>query len=216
MASIIFWDVIPIYGLHSYQCHAHSGFTINKTIEQWKHENPGVAETLVSYESLHPSIAALPPEKYLYKTELKYPEGNNTIIHRQHFRYPSGFEVVFEYDVKRQRYDGSEVVYPEVANGFYLNARFAWLTFRENVWDILYKKDERVIDTLTGETISQSIDFYTNLTNPLVNITTSMRDFKVWMKIDSCNKKNKDKWLVGSDSFGSLESKFKRINGEIQ
>jgi len=47
MLSIVFWDLIPVYTLHSYQCAQSSGLTVHKTLEQWKQENPGVAETLI-------------------------------------------------------------------------------------------------------------------------------------------------------------------------
>lgn len=46
MLSIVFWDLIPVYTLHSYQCAQNAGFTVHKTLDEWKLENPGVAETL--------------------------------------------------------------------------------------------------------------------------------------------------------------------------
>lgn len=46
MLSTVFWDVIPIYGTHYYQCSSKGGFNVYKTLEEWKHDNPGVAETL--------------------------------------------------------------------------------------------------------------------------------------------------------------------------
>mgnify|MGYP003386385750 FL=1 len=51
MYNLVFWDLIPVYGLHSYQCENNAGFTVYKTIEEWGKENPGVAETLVAVES---------------------------------------------------------------------------------------------------------------------------------------------------------------------
>jgi len=47
MYNLLFWDLIPVYVVHGYQCDNNAGFTIHKTLEQWKQENPGVAETLV-------------------------------------------------------------------------------------------------------------------------------------------------------------------------
>ena len=47
MYSLIFWDLIPAFALWGYECATRAGFTQYKTLEQWKRENPGVAETLV-------------------------------------------------------------------------------------------------------------------------------------------------------------------------
>ena len=48
LLSPVFWDLIPIYAMHHYQCSTNSGLTIFKTLEEWKKENPGVAETLIA------------------------------------------------------------------------------------------------------------------------------------------------------------------------
>lgn len=45
----IFWDWIPTVALHQYYCATESGFWVYKTLDQWKAENPGVMEGLVSY-----------------------------------------------------------------------------------------------------------------------------------------------------------------------
>lgn len=50
LLSILFWDVIPVYTLHAYQCSQNAGFTVHKTLGEWKRENPGVAETLIPTE----------------------------------------------------------------------------------------------------------------------------------------------------------------------
>lgn len=44
----IFWDWIPTVVAHKYYCATEAGFWVYKTLEQWKQENPGVAETLVA------------------------------------------------------------------------------------------------------------------------------------------------------------------------
>ena len=46
MYLLVFWDQIPTYLLHHYYCATEAGVWIYKTPEQWKAENPGVAETL--------------------------------------------------------------------------------------------------------------------------------------------------------------------------
>ncbi|MEW8203423.1 MAG: hypothetical protein AB2653_14375 [Candidatus Thiodiazotropha endolucinida] len=47
MYLLMFWDFIPFHIAHKYYCATEGGFTLNKTLEEWKAENPGVAETLV-------------------------------------------------------------------------------------------------------------------------------------------------------------------------
>jgi len=44
----IFWDHIPTVLVHKHYCETESGFWIYKSLDQWKKENPGVAETLVA------------------------------------------------------------------------------------------------------------------------------------------------------------------------
>lgn len=51
MYLIPFWDWIPTVAMHRYYCATEAGFWIYKTPEQWKQENPGVMETLVSSSS---------------------------------------------------------------------------------------------------------------------------------------------------------------------
>ena len=48
MYLIPFWDWIPTVAVHHYYCAKESGFWVYKTLDQWKVENPGVAETLVA------------------------------------------------------------------------------------------------------------------------------------------------------------------------
>jgi hypothetical protein len=42
----MFWDWLPTVWLHSYYCEKYAGLTVNKTPEQWKEANPGVADTI--------------------------------------------------------------------------------------------------------------------------------------------------------------------------
>jgi hypothetical protein len=44
----VFWDHIPTVVTHQYYCATEAGFWEYKTVNQWKKENPGVAETLVA------------------------------------------------------------------------------------------------------------------------------------------------------------------------
>lgn len=49
MYMLVFWDWIPTVAAHKYYCETQAGFWVYKTPEQWKQENPGVMEELVSY-----------------------------------------------------------------------------------------------------------------------------------------------------------------------
>lgn len=51
MYLLVFWDHIPTLLLHKYYCATKAGFWVYKTPEQWKAENPGVAETLTWREN---------------------------------------------------------------------------------------------------------------------------------------------------------------------
>jgi len=42
----VFWDWLPTVWLHSHYCSKFGGLTVSNTMEQWRKENPGVAETL--------------------------------------------------------------------------------------------------------------------------------------------------------------------------
>lgn len=46
MYLLVFWDQIPTILVHKYYCEKEAGFWVYKTIDQWKAENPVVAETL--------------------------------------------------------------------------------------------------------------------------------------------------------------------------
>jgi hypothetical protein len=48
MYLLVFWDHVPTLLAHKYYCERDAGFTVAKTLDEWKAENPGVAETLVA------------------------------------------------------------------------------------------------------------------------------------------------------------------------
>ena len=54
MYLLVFWDWLPTIAVHQYYCSTEAGFWVYKTPEQWKKENPGVMETLVSNKSRPP------------------------------------------------------------------------------------------------------------------------------------------------------------------
>jgi hypothetical protein len=50
MLSIVFWDVFPVYGLHTYYCLQGSGLHVYKDPLQWRAENPRIAKTLTAID----------------------------------------------------------------------------------------------------------------------------------------------------------------------
>ena len=161
MFNVIFWDLIPVYGLHSYKCATEGGLTVYKTLGEWKKENPGVAKILI------PNTSG--------STEI----GNTRRYH--------------------------------------MNQRFDWNTTISQVWGIVFKEDERIVDTQTGEILAKHIEFKTSMKNPFVSPASQLRDYKIWLGIKSCglygyNQKNK--WVIDGDSFYGLYKKYKYINGE--
>jgi hypothetical protein len=51
MYLIPFWDWLPTVAMHQYYCATEAGYWVYKTLNQWKADNPGVAETLVANKS---------------------------------------------------------------------------------------------------------------------------------------------------------------------
>jgi len=142
MYNLLFWDLIPVYVVHGYQCDNNAGFTIHKTLEQWKQENPGVAETLVPIKN---------------SSSIKM--GNTT------------------------RYQ--------------LNQRFAWDLIDENIWYIVNKRDEKIIDIQTGAIVAQYVDFDSN-PSQFINANT-FNDYKFWFAgLGSCEGRS-DGFIVCQD-----------------
>jgi hypothetical protein len=54
MLGLVFWDWIPMEVMFHYNCEKYSGFTLYKTLDEWKQENPDVAETLIAYDNIKP------------------------------------------------------------------------------------------------------------------------------------------------------------------
>lgn len=96
MYLIPFWDWLPTVATHQYHCANDSGFSIYKTVNQWKAENPGVMETLVetnnSPEGAPPNwpmenwegrrIASINQRfGMVYKSHLSVPEEGELFLH---------------------------------------------------------------------------------------------------------------------------------------
>ncbi len=226
--AIMFWDLPIVWGTHSYQCANNAGFILNKTLEQWKAENPGVAETLIAYSSSTLDPKSLPPIKYRYKTE-QIPNKRGLDAGRwEHYRYPSGIEVRTEYwrekgrvrEDLRGKLKSTTLIAPGASKfgTHYLNQRFAWVTkYHPVLFSWVEEKVEEIVDLETGEALASYIDYSSNPSRNAKDWEPwNIQQLKAWLRVRSCPKgKYPDpKWTVDGDSFGGWESKFENINGE--
>jgi len=125
--GLLFWDWIPTFATHQCLCRSESGFTVNKSLEQWKQENPGIADTLTPIEQA----------KWQH-------EGNIT-------RVP-------------------------------MNQRFIWEFEDTQHWFGIHGRDERIVDTQTGDVLARYVDFDSAIKNPLTSsYTATFRDYKGWL-----------------------------------
>lgn len=80
------------------------------------------------------------------------------------------------------------------------------LVFESNkikVWHILYKGKKQVVDRKTKEVLAELIDFNTHLINPFVSPNSKIGDFKMWMKINSCERTGQ---RVNEKKFNAFEA----------
>lgn len=68
---------------------------------------------------------------------------------------------------------------------FFLNQRFIWESNASKHLLGIRKSDERIVDHLTGEILAQYIDIDTDI-RALGLGPRNFRDYKVWLKVDSC------------------------------
>ena len=150
MLGLIFWDWLPMELSYRHLCDTEAGFTEYKSLDQWKRENPGVAETLA------------PIEKPVWKRE-----GHLTRVA--------------------------------------LNQRFAWDTVTSRHWFHIVQRDERIVDTRTGETLAQYTDFVTDI--PPIGIgADSLGDYKFWMRKRSCETgRSMPQQMMFNDFLDSVE-----------
>jgi len=198
MFNVLFWDLIPVYGVHGYKCATEGGLKVYKTIDEWNIENPGVAETLDPDPNLSQQAYFIK-----YKSSKRF------------FLLPDGTELVAFYDNNGKKYRTTSMKGGDGTWGYWLNQRFARDVVDSQVWDIVHKRTERIIDTLTREVQAEEIEFYTSMKNPIVHPAKQWRDYKVWLQIGECDHDgNKENWLVNSVSFSGLSKKYKYFNGE--
>jgi hypothetical protein len=172
MYNVLFFDLIPVHAVHYYECETEGGLTVYKTIEEWKRENPGVAETLNS----NPQVSQSQYE-YLVKNE-----------HLDRFyRLPDDTELVARYDVKKN-YMYTEMQRKDGSTASWLNQRFIWESRKSMAWYIVRRNEELIIDSKTNEVIAKFVDFDTTAPNNPVETggAESWRDYVSFLKISSC------------------------------
>ena len=147
----MFWDWMPTVWLHSYYCEKYAGLTVSKTPEQWKKENPGVAESLVRQD----------PPKQIGSEQAYYMQLN------QRFRREA------------QR-----------------SEKPLWLIERQN----------RTVDSKTGELMVRLINFSTGQSGRI----EEFRDIKIWMNRGSCKREGQ---AIRRKEFGQLSHRFGTLGG---
>jgi len=198
MFMTVFWDLIPVYAVHNYQCKNNAGFIIYKTLDEWKLENQGVAQTL------NPDPEKSSIKAYWVKTDAR----------GRHYLLPDGTELVAHY--YRDGDISTNIKRPDGTKGYLLNQRFAWVTKYAKVWHIIRITDERIVDLKTGEIIAREVDFSASA-GRLYN-ANKLSDYKIWFEASSCFKDEdrETKWLVKGEDFSSLRIKIKKMNGDKQ
>lgn len=179
MAFPLLWDTLPVYALKTYHCNINAGFSLYKTLDQWKAENPGVAETL--------DLKQLPPEKYYSHSEKE--EWSLAPTHK-YYRYPSGYVVDIEYKANGYKETITDIVDPDSkeAIGYYLNPRFAWRQQRKSWWVIGEHRDQ-VIDLETGEVLAELVDFERGGgISHVSGLFDTLNALKFWLGFRSCDR----------------------------
>lgn len=69
MYLIPFWDWLPTVAMHQYYCATEAGFWVYKSVDQWKAENPGALQKLVSYNRNADGFNVDWPSRYEYGDE---------------------------------------------------------------------------------------------------------------------------------------------------
>ena len=136
MYNLVFWDYIPTKIMFHYYCNKEAGVWIYKTVDQWKKENPGIAETLEPYTAKNrPDIvfSGDPLHDYTTKEYL-----NPRIIVVENKKGPLLFNMFkLKYDIVDVK--SGEIIARGInfssgygSNPFELGSRYGWKSFK--VW----------------------------------------------------------------------------------
>jgi hypothetical protein len=173
MFHLLYWDYIPTHAVHRYHCLVDGGFTVNKSLEEWMEENPGVAETLN------------PDPKFSQEEYFQRIEGNI-----RYYRLPDGAELQARYSPSKVKHMFTDMLLPDGEKKHWLNQRFAWKTqFSKHSFGIR-KREEQIIDIETGELLAEYVDFDTDIIQLGLG-PRYFRDYRVWLNADSCGASNR-------------------------
>lgn len=169
MYLLVFWDWIPTVVAHKYYCSKYGGFTVYKTLDEWKKENPGVAEML------HPEQL---PEKYFVKEETRSNRSK-----RRFYKLPNGTELISYYNVIGE-YLFTHIRRDDGISSYWLNQRFSLDIFYDDEVLGIVRREDRVVDMNTGEVLARYANFSTNIDGIIG--AENIRDYKVWMSRRLC------------------------------
>ena len=190
MIGLVFWDWIPMEILFKYECSTNAGLFIEKTVDEWKKENPGVWETLDA-EKL--------PEGDIEKVEYGRKEAK-----RVYYRLHNGTKLVARYDVAG-KYLITDMIMEDGIDRTWLNERFYYERRNELLLFHVVKKVKYLKDIQTKEILATYIDYTTDIP-PIGLIGNRLSDYKFWMQKKRCSPDN----YKLSKQFGSLVQKLTR------
>jgi hypothetical protein len=109
MIGLVFWVWIPMEILFKYECSSKAGLFIEKTVEEWKKENPGVWEILDAEKFL---------EENMDRVEYGREESK-----RVYYKLNNGIELIARYDVAGE-YLMTDMIMADGIDRVWLNERF--------------------------------------------------------------------------------------------
>ena len=99
-----------------------------------------------------------------------------------------------------------------------LNQRFLWEITTKLHPLHNRERDERIVDTVTGEVLARYVDFDTDILGVERGTSSSgIKNYKFWLAVGSCPRgRDKSKWLVDGESFITFQNKIEHINGVMK
>jgi hypothetical protein len=174
MMELVFWDWLPMEILFKYECSANAGLFVEKTIDDWKQENPGV------WNTLHPEDL---PEEYFVKVEYGQKKSK-----RMYYKLPDGSELVAKYNAAG-KYRMTDLIKGDGIDRSWLNQRFYYQRIKTGMFFHIYKEVLQIIDFKTNQAMVAYVDYATDIP-PIGLIGDRFSDYKFWMQKSSCQSDN--------------------------
>jgi hypothetical protein len=92
---------------------------------------------------------------------------------------------------------------------YLLNQRLAWDIYTSKGFLDMRKKDERIVDIVNGEVLARYVDFDSNQRS---HDYKSLRDFEIWIYIESCEVGNGMPEKIRFNDYFSTVSKLEGIS----